>query len=404
MNMKTNSIGALVLLGASLAGSTALAGTAQLVESGSAAERINLVFMAAGYTPAEQADFETEVRENLERLWGGAGVTGIPWFIENRERFDVYQVVDDWSLPLDPVNFEARSFISAITSPAGLDRRYDQGLTNRNIHIAILNRTGGDAGAKGGWIQITNQTSQEHTLAHEIGIHVLGTSNWGPAGQPIYDDEYIDASRCDTGRHSKFVLNANDRASDDKWSHDVDGNPLTDTASILGGWYCNDTFYRPYSDSIANHPGPGGSAPFGFGALGRMILDIGLGKRLGLTETTRPSIGPGEVDGVAAGETYAGVLDVVATPSDASGIYRVDFYWGRAGDVSRSLKSDINEYDEDGSGVNDYRIGIDTTGYADGSYWLDVIAWDKNLNYRRVSTNFNLDNTAPRPPENLQVD
>lgn len=365
--------------------------------SGSQSLKIRIIFIPGGYTAEQKDVFIGEIKGNLNHLWGGEGIQGIPWFALHREYFDVYTVLDDWSLSNDPDNATVRSYIETIEPQQGFNRTFADALTVKNIHVVICNRPGGDAAQKDGWIRITNQTDGEYTLAHEMGIHVIGTTNYGPPGQPIYDDEYIFDPHCDRAKHTKFVLNIHDRDSNDKWSHKPNGEPLLLGRPYLGAWYCRDTFYRPYDDSIANHPGPGGTNPFGFGELGNLILDIGLSKRLGVAETSEPLFTSTDIVilGVSDKNTYKGTINVRAYPRDTSGIYRVDFYWARAGETSRSLKCDISSHDEDGYGKNDYRVEIDTSRYANGSYYLDIIAWDNNLNYKRVTTLISINNSPP---------
>lgn len=318
------------------------------VDNGDSATHIDLTIIGSGFTSDEIDTYIAKANQNIDKMWM------VNWFANNQALFNVWR-------------------IDAISSESGVDL-VDETIysiasqTPYDILIILHNYDGQEGvGAHSNLVHLYINSHDYFVLAHELG-HVIGQLS----------DEYVTEStahRC-TNR-SKFMLNVHDKPSNEKWSNLISTDPYE------GAFFCWTGLYRPSENTImkdsANTPS--------FDAVGIKAMDLGAGKMLGTVEELPPSL---SLTGVTDDDTKSGILNVTATTEDGSGIERVEFYWAKVGEISRSVKIDRTP---------SYTLSVDTTQYQDGQYYLDTLSYDTNWNYARKTILFNISNKTQPPPE-----
>jgi hypothetical protein len=112
-----------------------------------------------------------------------------------------------------------------------------------------------------------------------------------------------------------------------------------------------------------------------FDAVGSKDMDMWLGKRSGVIETTSPTIDTLD-SGVQGGGYATSTFRVTANPTDVSGIERVEFYIAKSGEQYKSLKI---------SRTPPYYIDVNPLDYAYGQYYIKAISYDIYWNYTQTN-------------------
>ncbi len=330
----------------------------KLIDNGDSNTKIDLTFIGSGFTSAEICDYISKVDQNISKM------NTVNWFAipSNATLLNVWRV--DAISPTSGIDLaEAEINSQAQVTP------YD-------VLIIIHNYNDQEGVRYPNIVDLYIYSHNYVVIAHELG-HIIGK----------LDDEYYNshvAWKCDG--LSKRTINVHDKPSNEKWSDYISTQPYE------GARFCEFGLWRPTENSImrdsANTPA--------FNALGLKAMDIGAGKILGTIETNQPNL---EIIGLNNNDIKSGVLEVAAIATDDSGIERIEFYWAKAGDTSKSIKIDKTE---------PYAVSIDTTRFVDGEYFLDTLAYDTNWNYTRVTRRFEVNNLHARvsqanPPKLIKV-
>jgi len=319
--------------------------TATSVRTGSGTDKLNIIIWPANFTSGQQTAFETEVTANLDRLWGVSNPNG--WFNTNKERFDAYKVVDSDIWGLTPSQVQA--YFSSLDNGA-LQCTHGSSPTCKNIHVIIDNTSSGYSSTNSSYIYLNLNSGGGYYLPHEAA-HVLGYG--------YLVDEYSGGT-CNV--YSDTLYNATDRNSNDKWSD------LVGTDPVEGCFYCTTGLWKPTATSIMYAP----ATEKDFNAVGSKAMDLGLGKRSGLTEMTAPTLTGILCNSATCTGTYTSTITVSAAPTDASGIERVEFYVSATTGYPASFGIDR---------TSAYTATINPTSYSPGTYYLKAIAYDTNWNY-----------------------
>lgn len=312
-----------------------------IVDNGDPATHIDIAIIGSGFTTAEIPDFVSKVAGNVSKMWL------VNWFADNEPLFNIYRV--DAESPVSGEDLDEATIYSLVS---GIP--YD-------ILVVIHNYEGQES-VVNPYIDLYTGSHDYVVLAHELG-HVIGK----------LDDEYYTpatAYKCDG--LSKRTLNIHDKPNNEKWSD------LISTPPFEGARFCEVGLWRPSELTIMKDS----ANTTVFDAVGYKAMDLGAGKIIGTISSTQPGL---EISGVQNDDTKSGILDVEAVTSSLVGIERVEFYWAKAGDISKSIKFDR---------AYPYEISIDTTQYENGQYYLDTIAYDVNWNYIRVTRLFNILNIS----------
>ena len=311
----------------------------KLIDNGPPETHIDILLVGSGFISNEIDEFILKVDQNIEKT------LSVNWFNDNSSLFNFWRM--NIVSPESGVDIDDATIYSAAS-----DVPYD-------ILVVIHNYDCQESVQKP-YVELCKYSHNYVVLAHELG-HVIGR----------LDDEYYGpgtAYKCDG--LSKRTLNIHDKPNNEKWSD------LISTPPYEGARFCESGLWRPSEISIMKDAG---STPF-FDAVGYKAMDLGAGKFLGTIESIRPSL---QILGVQNDDIKSGILNAEAITEDATGIERVEFYWAKAGDTSKSIKIDK---------IYPYEISIDTTEYENGQYYLDTVSYDNNWNYTRVTTLFNIYN------------
>ncbi|MEW6378716.1 MAG: M64 family metallopeptidase [bacterium] len=319
-------------------------GVTKIVDNGDPSTHIDLTFIGSGFTSNEMQTYEAKVAENLSRI------LTVNWFVNNYAKFNVWMI--DANSPVSGQDLD-QAKINSLAAQTPCD-----------ILIVLHNYDGQESYGQSS-VHLYKYSSSYVVLAHELG-HVIGK----------LDDEYhtpATAWKCDG--LSKRTLNIHDQPSNEKWSD------LIDTPPYEGARYCEAGLFRPSENSIMRDS----AHSTYFDAVGYKAMDLGAGKILGTIESDPPSL---DIFGVESGDTKSGNLNIEAITHDESGIERVEFYWSKEGETSKSIKI---------ARTPSYSLFIDTTRYENGRYYLDTYSYDKNWNYTRLTTAFTIANNPDDP-------
>lgn len=310
----------------------------KIVDNGTPESHIDLVIIGSGFSVNEMIAFIDKVDQNINEMFK------VDWFADNQQLFNIWRV--EAVSPQSGVDLSDAQ-IFAIADPIPHD-----------VLIILHNYDGQEAANK--YVELYKYSHNYVVLAHELG-HMIGK----------LADEYWTpklAHKCNG--LSKMTPNTHDKPTNEKWSGLISNEP------IEGGRFCEKGLWRPTENSIMRDSA---NTKF-FNAVGYRAMDLGAGKILGTIESTPPSI---NISGVKNGEMKNGTIHVKALTNDLSGVERVEFYWAKAGDTSKSIKIDR---------TRPYDLMIDTAQYDNGRYYLDTLSYDRNWNYSRKTTQFNISN------------
>lgn len=311
----------------------------KIVDNGDSSAHIDLSIIGSGFLSEEIDTYISMVNQNVDKMFT------VNWLIENRTLFNVWRI--DAISPESGVDLDEATIYSIASQ------------TPYDILIVLHNYDGQESVVKP-YIELYKSSHKYVVLAHELG-HVIGK----------LDDEYCTSAtawKCDG--LSKRTLNIHDKPSNEKWSD------LISTLPYEGARFCETGLWRPSENSIMRDSADSTY----FDAVGLKAMDLGAGKILGTVESNPPSL---HISGVENGDTKNGILNVEVITSDISGIERVEFYWAKAGETSKSIKIDR---------IAPYDLVVDTAQYENGQYYLDTLSYDKNWNYVRVTRLFNIFN------------
>jgi hypothetical protein len=314
---------------------------AKIVDSGDPPTHIDIAILGSGFAQGEIDSYITKVDQNINKMFA------VNWFSSNRYLFNVWR-------------------IDAISQQSGtdLDDASIFGIASQTPYdiLVVIHNYDGQESVQKPYIELYKYSNNYFVLGHELG-HTIGK----------LDDEYwtpATAYKCDG--LSKRTLNIHDKPNNEKWSDLIFSMPYE------GARYCGQGLWRPSDNSIMRDSANSNY----FDTVGLKAMDLGAGKILGTIESNAPSL---QIVGVKNGDVKGGLLNVEAVTSDTSGIERVEFYWAKEGETSKSIKIDK---------TYPYDIPIDTTQYADGQYYLDTLSYDRNWNYVRKTVLFSIQNQS----------
>ena len=343
------------------------AGTTLLL-TGTDTNKISIIFMPSGYTSAESASFQTKVTNNLTKLWANnffADTTGY------KQRFDVYRMDDQYdSDGVVKTESEIEAIINGDSTCSG--RGFGDDTLVKCIHVVIDDDNSQDSPRTyTNYIRLRNDSDSYYSLAHEIGVHVLG--NLSGYDSPLFGGAFTkDAYSCNTYTYSYLFTNIHDKNNTDKWS-DLVGT----VASCGGSFYCPSITTTDYNTVGQNFSNPA-----------YKTSQIGMAKRtqdsknyspLGTDfvgtvqygqDTTRPTT---SITGIASNTLYTGSTTIVVTASDTSGIDRVEFY----------VSVDGGEYTSFGiDRTVPYSQSINLGSYPGKLYSIRIYTLDEAWNYK----------------------
>jgi len=268
-------------------------------------------------------------------------------------------------------------------SPPASDCNFLGSTTCRTIPVVITDQSSvaGTTETSGSysWI-LVGLGMNDYEIPHEIGHAGIGeclcdeydADEAGPT-QPCWGAQ-VAGNATDIG-----CANLHNRNSTEKWDDYITSSP------VEGGGYCNDDVWKPTSDSIMS----GGLTDGDFDALGLAVMDKGLARRLGDIEDDGPAIDCDLNDTDIKDDT----VTITCTVTDASDIEFVEFSIAENGARHYYLGFDD---------TSPYTVTLDTTQYADGSYWVQAIAWDEHFNVNNDSDtgiSFTIDNDKVYPSD-----
>lgn len=357
-----------------------------LLQSGTETNKLSLIFIPSGFTSSQSNTFQTEVNNNMTRLWE------VNWFSTNQQAFDVWRVDSDdgETIPVwdadggNKSDAELNMLIGNL--PFGLDRKFNASRQTRNIHIVLYDTATGNESQQDGVVDLFLDSDNYCTLAHELGHDSIGR----------LDDEYTsDAIAPCT--NSVYSTNVHDADSAEKWIKYWDGDNWEDlitSSPYEGARYCSQGLYRPEQYTIMGQYWKAGACRFD--ALGQLAMDHGLAIRLGYAEANPPSLSSIIANGrtLSNGDVLSGSVRFEATFTDASPIQKVEFYVALDGEQPRSV--DI-EWPMTPSSPYTAQVAVDTSDYENGHYYLDIVAYDIHFNHAQkignlVIRDFYIDN------------
>jgi hypothetical protein len=123
---------------------------------------------------------------------------------------------------------------------------------------------------------------------------------------------------------------------------------------------------------------------------------VGKHPKIGTVERSAPTL---TVTGVNRDRTYSGTVRVGTIVGDASGVERVEFYFGKYDGIHWT-----GEYGQNSVKIArtaPYFWDMNTSNYANGRYAVDVLVYDTNWNVTRRMVWFTIKNSAAvAPPKN----
>ncbi|MFZ2937579.1 MAG: M64 family metallopeptidase, partial [Candidatus Omnitrophota bacterium] len=316
----------------------------KLIDNGDPATHVDLTIIGSGFAASEMETYKTKAQQNIDKM------LTVNWFATNKTLFNVWRI--DAVSPTSGVDLDDAT-INSMASQVPYD-----------VLIVIHNYDGQESVNKP-YVELYKYSHNYVVLAHELG-HKIGK----------LDDEYwTSAMAYKCNGLSKLTLNIHDNASNEKWSDLISSSPYE------GARFCEKGLWRPTENSIMRDS----ANSIYFDAVGLKAMDLGAGKILKTVESVAPSL---SISGLQDNDTKSGSFTAQAVTSDASGIERVEFYWAKSGETSKSIKIDKTA---------PYDLSIDITKYQDGQYYLDTLSYDKNWNYVRKTILFSISNQINIP-------
>jgi hypothetical protein len=328
------------------------------LDNGSDHGRFVIHIISSGFDSSHQSEAQTECNEEYTNVFS------VNWYKDSKTFFNVYQTITE-----DPTHGKKLAWNDLYQIANTVN--YDYLVIRHNFDA--MGQRQYESNALPGWydnvIEIYNDTGP-YVTPHEMA-HWLDNNE-----RAEISDEYVGVHTC-TGL-SKGAYNVHDRNSNEKWSNLVQTDPYE------GARFCVSGLWRPQlscimRDTLQNH---------GFCDVCYHALTKGFGKhpKIGTIEDVDPTIS--NISGITRDGQYSGTLNVTANVSDASGIEKVEFYFGKYDGINWTGEYGQNTVKIDRT--NPYTWDLDTTKYVDGRYAVDIFVYDVNWNVTRYMVWFHI--------------
>ena len=352
--------------------------TTKIKDKGVDNGKIVIHIVASGYDSSHQTDANRQSTKHINNLFA------TNFFNDYQSNFNVYKTLVQSRSNGTKLAFSDLQVIANAVP-------YDYLLIVHNFGASGAQQYTSEA--PGGWYNNVYEfylDDQDYVAPHEMA-HLLSYY-----GSPLVSigDEYTSAPNAPLCLGmSKSVFNSHDRASNEKWSD------LVNTAPFEGSRYCEKGLWRPRSGCVMQDT----LTLYDFCPVDYKALQLSVGKhvKIGTIESTPPSL---TVTGITRDRTYSGKVTVGATVSDASGIERCEFYFGKYDGVHWTGGYKQNSVKI--ARTAPYSWDMNTNNYSNGKYAVDVFVYDTNWNVTRRMVWFTIDNSTanlpPASPKNLK--